>query len=468
LRLRKINPQSHLKPHPRCKMPGPYYLRSTDGSNSDDGSTWALAKADLHTASTGALAVASGGGDLIYVSQAHAQTTAAAITLTPQGTAANPTRILCGNDGAQPPTASATAATVSTTGASNITFGGAYSYWYGITFKAGSSSNAAEIAWSNSGPFAFRYEWCNFVLNNTSTSSLLRVGPLTGSITGDRYLLWKNCTVKFGSTSQSILLRNMKWRWLGGSVDAAGSAPSTLMTLTAGGMADIVFDGVDLSKITGSLVNVGVAACGRIMFANCKLGAGVAAITGTIQGPGLEVYLENSDSGDTNYRMENYKYEGSTKSETTKVKDAGATDGTTPFSWNMSSLAGATLFTPLISPNVPARWSDTTTGSVTASIEIALDSAGTALNDDEIWMELEYLGTSGVPQGVHINDRKTEILAAGSAQTTSSVTWNNMTTPTKQKLSITFNPVKKGYYTCKVCLAKASTTVYVNPQLIIS
>ena len=72
-----------------------FYVRSTDGDNADNGSTWALAKATL----AGAFAAAAA-GDTIWVSQAHAETQGSAMTLTSPGTVANPCYVMCGNDAA--------------------------------------------------------------------------------------------------------------------------------------------------------------------------------------------------------------------------------------------------------------------------------------------------------------------------------------------------------------------------------
>ena len=66
------------------------FLRSTDGTDSDDGSTWALAKGTL----TGAFAAASA-GDTIYVSDNHAESQSAEMTLTSPGTNAAPVKVLC-------------------------------------------------------------------------------------------------------------------------------------------------------------------------------------------------------------------------------------------------------------------------------------------------------------------------------------------------------------------------------------
>src|SRR3990167_6093507 len=114
------------------------YVRSTDGNDADDGTTWALADATL----TGA-AAADVAGDVIWVSQVHAESTAAAITFNWDGTAAAPIRVVCGNDAAEPPTALATTATVTTTGNSTITCqsGIDYVYFYGIKFNSGSAAS---------------------------------------------------------------------------------------------------------------------------------------------------------------------------------------------------------------------------------------------------------------------------------------------------------------------------------------
>ena len=100
------------------------YVRSTDGSDSDDGSTWALAKATV----AGVTAIDTA-GDTLWISQAHAETSGSAITFAGAGTNASPTKLLCGNDAAEPPTALATGGSITGTGAAAINFNNAlYAY----------------------------------------------------------------------------------------------------------------------------------------------------------------------------------------------------------------------------------------------------------------------------------------------------------------------------------------------------
>ena len=144
-----------------------YYVRSTDGSNSDDGSTWALAKADLHTPTWAA-------GDRIYVSGNHAQTTAAAIAIATAGTIARPTQIICGGDDAEPPTSESSAATVTTTGNSPIAFTGS-AFIQGVAFYCGTGGTGTSIQQGNTAGAKQTFRDCVFRLNATGGTARIKV-----------------------------------------------------------------------------------------------------------------------------------------------------------------------------------------------------------------------------------------------------------------------------------------------------
>jgi hypothetical protein len=92
------------------------------------------------------------------------------------------------------------------------------------------------------------------------------------------------------------------------------------------------------------------------------------------------------------------------------------------------------------------------------------------LTDAECWIEVQYLGTSGVPLGSFTSDAKADPLTAAANQTSSSETWTTtgLTTPIKQKLSVTFTPQEKGYIHAVIHLAKASISIYVVPKLTVA
>ena len=99
------------------------------------GSAWAAPMARLNLAISSSPFTAA--GDTVYVSNNHAETRSSGATYTGYSNSnTTPVNVICVSDAASPPTATATTATVSTTGASNIQISGSL-YLYGITFSAG-------------------------------------------------------------------------------------------------------------------------------------------------------------------------------------------------------------------------------------------------------------------------------------------------------------------------------------------
>ena len=126
------------------------------------------------------------------------------------------------------------------------------------------------------------------------------------------------------------------------------------------------------------------------------------------------------------------------------------------------------IVAPLVTPEI-IIWNVDVGSSKTVTVEILHDSA-TNLTDGEIWLEVQHLGTSGFPLSSFVSDAKSDVLATSADQATSSETWTTtgMTNPNTQKLSVTFTPQEKGYFQAKVYLAKASTTVYIDPKLVVT
>jgi len=178
--------------------------------------------------------------------------------------------------------------------------------------------------------------------------------------------------------------------------------------------------------------------------------------------------MDNCDSADTNYRMQRHQYEGDSYSETTLVRTGGASDGTTGLSDRHVSSANSKFYAPLYGPEM-VIWNNAVGSSQTVTCEILHDSV-TALTDAEVWLETEYLGTSGFPLSLFASDRAADILATPANQAASSETWTTtgMTNPNTQKLVTTQTPQEKGWYRCRVALAKASYTVYADPKLAVA
>jgi hypothetical protein len=415
-------------------------------------------------------------GNTIYVSDNHDETTAAAITLTFPGDNASPNRVLCVDDSAEPPTALATTGIIKTTTGANsrniIVQGSAYVE--GLTFAPayGAATNYANIQLNTAAPDIQKYVKCAFVSNGINNSNkYLRLS----SGTGNSFVHLDDCTIDMGggTSSPGVTLYNR--------VDITGGSylnpPSVLFTpkTDAGRTFVCTISGMDLSAAGSgcSLVNVTTLGAGIIGFINCKLGASVALTTGTWPGYGGRVRVHNSDSADTQGFMYEEDYAGYVTRETTIKMTGGASDGTTGYSWKMVSSAGAEYpMIPFVSP-VMVTWNDTTGSSITVTAEIVHDSQGAGtgsdFQDDEIWLEVLYLGTSGFPLGGYITNAKATVLSTAADHPNSSETWTTtgLTTPVKQSLSVSFTPQEKGYVHATVRLAKASKTVYVNPPIIV-
>lgn len=437
-------------------MANPGYVRSTDGNDADNGSTWALANATL----AGAMADQAA-GDRIFVSGNHAESAAAAITITLPGTLAAPNQVLCGNDAAEPPTALATSGSVTTTGANGVTLAGS-GHIYGLNLNCGTGAGTVNCILSNTSGGHQSFDACNFSLLVTGASKLY-----LGNSSGFSRVDIKNCGFKFAAENQGIQVRGMA-RISGGSLLSGGTSPTTLFLGNTGVPSDTVVDGLDLTNAAAAinLVSGAPSGPGRCIFRNCKLPASWSGSLFT--GAAINSFraeMWNCDSADTNYRLWVEDYCGSIKSETTLVKTGGASDGDTPLAWKMATSANAEYpVNVLRSPEIASERITAVGAAKTITVDILHDSA-TSLKDDEVWLEVQYLGTSGMPLGAFANDAKADVLAAAADQTASSATWTTtgMTNPNKQKLEVSFTPQEKGVALVTVCVAKASYTVYVDP-----
>lgn len=428
-----------------------YYVYS-GAAGSNNGSSWANAFTTLTTAFATEAA-----GDTLYVAHDHAESTASAITLTSSGTLANPTKIVCVNRaGSVPPVSSDRRATaqVSTTGASNITFNGV-AHYDGIIFNAGSGANAASILISQTATGWHRFDNCSLRINGTAVNATaITIG--TASV-GGPYAELNNTTVSFAHSSNLITsYSRLKWRNTPSAL--LGTIPTIIFAIGSARGGAIECIGVDLSAAGSgkTLVSGGQTQAGSVTFVDCKLDA---AVTKSAVPTQQDVdFVRSSATG--NYAVARYRASGTLTEETTIVRTGGASDGTTPLAWKIvTASTDCTYSLPFECPPI-AIWNDTTGASVTATVE-GIWGGGAVPNDDDIWLDLEYLGDASSPQGSFVNDGKADLLASAAGQDSSSAIWGGSTT--KFKLAVTFTPQQKGWLYSRIKCAKASTTFYIDP-----
>lgn len=432
------------------------YVRSTDGSDSDDGSSWSLAKATL--AGAAAVAVA---GDIVKVSHVHAESTAAAATANFAGTPANPIIIMCVNDGTD---ALADTGTMTTTGSNAITLNGSIRV-YGLTPSAGTGAGAVSLVMAAvAGQSDLqRYENCKLRLG--AGGGGVSLGTTTGTAT--RVISWRNCQVKFNNSTQNVRVQGVdRFTWDGGGVEAGSVTPAALVAVGSNGRGGAAFlSGLDLSALSTSMVLFSAASVFAVAVArNIKLPAGVPEtgwLVGALTAPGPRFEAYNIDSGDTQRRIYIEEFAGYTRDESTVVRTGGATDGATPFSWKMVSNAnasrhGARVVSPEIHIPLNAAGSP-----ITIAADIVTD--GVTLTDGEAWIDVQYAGTNGFSQSVFANDAAA-INGTPANQDSSTDAWTTtgLTSPTKQRLSVTVTPQEVGTLIARVVLAKASTTMFAD------
>ena len=429
--------------------------------------------ADGLTCNTGFTSVANAiahpiaAGDQVNLCSGHAETTAASVTLTFPGTVSSINTVLCTNaSGSTAATATATNCSVTVTGTSSLTTAGTF-YWYGTTFNIGTGAGAdiMNVATASNVSASQTFEACAFKLITTG-SGKINLGPITSP--RDVYIELINTTMQFAATNQLVAPGMARIIWRGTSSAITGSTFPTTLIIPGGAVpGSMVMSGIDLSALGSgkNLVSIGVASTSvyDIYIRNCKLGASVALTTGAITGSGAtRVFVDNTDSAATNYTFTHFKYQGSITQSTTTFKNSGASDGTTPISWQMVTLATGPLFRfPLESPPIYV-WNDNSGSPRTLTIEFI--SSG-SLNNSQIWSECEYLGTSSFPLSVYANNRSADEFASAVAQASSSATWTTgIATPTAQKLVLSsITPQNKGLFRCIVKVAAASQTVYIDP-----
>lgn len=399
-------------------------------------------------------------GNAFYVGDNHAETQATAMTLTfPGGAGApyNANNIYCvDHTVAVPPTTLATTGTITTTGASGITIAGSH-YMSGLTINMGTGAGSNVLTINNASRGYARYDSCKFALKQ-SASPILLYGGATSRV------IKNNCTIEYNSANANTVPRNAFLSW--NNVTLTGTAPTTLFSdnSTSG---QLTVTASDLSLLGAGKTLVGNLDNGGSypwVFTDCKLGSSVVAAS-TPSFPGsVGVDLIRCDSGATNYRTERYRSAATQTIETTIVRTGGATDGTTPIAWKIVTTSNARWVAPFESLPI-SIWNDTTGSSITVTI-YGIWGGGAVPNNDDIWIEAEYLGSSGTPLGSFANSTKSDNLAANAAIASDSSTWGGSTT--KFAMGVSFTPQMKGPINIVVKAAKASSTFYVDPRPAIS
>jgi hypothetical protein len=418
-------------------------------------------------------------GNTVYVGDNHAESQATAISISPSGTGTTIGKVICHNHSGNYPPAGGdltTGATISATGAVGITYNpsGVF-YTYGVTFKAGvgSSSGTFLILNSTVNTMGF-YDNCSFWIASTqAVNNVIEVNASSGS----NQCNWNNCTVKFANAANALYVQSASFTWQNtGQVLASGSVvPTALFSPQGSGTyTNLMLEALDLSLINTNIFGANQAnEAGTRIVKDCRLNAAVTVQQSGVATLGLYEQVVRSDSGATAYKSARYQYEGTETTETSITRVGGAADPTGQAqSRKIVTTANSQWLRPFKAEPY-AVWNSKIGATVMVTVYGTIN-AGALPNNDDIWLDLEYLGSSSFPIGTIVNTTKANLLAANAAVSSDSSTWNGGGSgagwsPFKLTAALSSpQPGMAGYLHARVRAAKPGATFYIDPQISLS
>lgn len=437
-------------------------LVNTGNTPSSPYATWAAG------ANTVAAAAAIGAAGDRYLFDSTYNVSETSMTLDLPGSASNPNQMLS-------VTPSGGAGISALTAGAKITSTGTFRingcvHAEGLTFYLNSAS-AYTLSFGYSGDSVQTYKNIRAELNS-SASGILFGYPASSQSTD---IAVDGMVIKFGSTSQALDAAG-RADLRGLSIDATGSIPTALFRVGSQGGQ---YKGAEVLVADGDFVNANATTYlinylsngVTIKFRDIKMPAGwtpayFSAIGTGKAGQRVEGY--NFSAGSNTYRTMIWSYHMDLNDDGTIYCAGGADDGT-PYSWKMATKATCAYPSSVAKSPVMHINNTATGGSKTVTVQIVHDSV-TALKDSEVWLEVEELGDASSAKGTTVTDKTASVITTPADQTASGSSWTTtgMSNPNKQALAVTFTPQRNGYFICRVCCAKASKTLYIDPLPVVS
>lgn len=281
----------------------------------------------------------------------------------------------------------------------------------------------------------------------------------------------KGCLFRLSSASAM--------EFAGGTTELSGCAfhpssgsPSNFIS-PAGGSCKLLADGCDFSLGGSSIVYGSSGPIGNLsaLFSNCKIPAAATWLSSPSPGSiaAVDVTVFNCASGDTHYNFGFYNALGEVVSQTGIYANGAKYDGTNGVGWQITTTSAARYSTPFVTPWIEFPLVEGL-AAITPSVEIVRSGSSTAYQDDEVWGEFAYQGTSGSPLSVFVNDRMA-LLGTPANQDTGSLGASDWTgenaTSWYGKLapSSAITPVEIGTLRARIYVGEPSITVYADPQI---
>lgn len=429
------------------------YLRSSDGSDGDNGTTWALAYATLAYALSQVSA-----GDTICVDDDHSESLAAP-SLTNVGSATNPVKIIVvTTDTTTPvstypgsPNYTMTSGTLKLQG--NLYFWGMNLLLYDGLFLQGTHGAEAtfekskivdQVSDDGSG-FSTWCDICNFIFIDTD------IGDASFRLMYDGRIIWKGGTYISTSTEYDYLIH----------------------AYTEGGEIDI--EGVDLSQWAGSTALVNTALSTnisdlRVKIINSRLPSSYTAFSGSSYNTVVdgEIVINGSGNTDEYYNIEDKQLAGGVSVSTSVYRSGGATyDGTNGFSVRLDTTSSALEGFVCVRRKLTSYGGVDSTSTANAAVHITYDSAS-AWDNSDFFIDIKYPNATNEAYGNWVSTAPSPLNDTPSTSSFTDVsgteTWNGtsgFSNPREETVDVDFTGAE-GLIEIWVNFCKPSSTIYVD------
>lgn len=407
--------------------------------------------------------------EVVYTLDTHNETSVtggvATTWTSPSTDPKDPARFICVTDLSTPTTLS-TGAKLTNSTAHGITVYGSF-YFYGFTIE-GTDPSIGNTWWLgnySNGPVSQVYDHCTFNGHNHS-SVTFRLQSVSPYGNGEILLSFLNCTYSAGNSGGMLHLTCSGIVSID-NLTLTGTAPTSIFRANTNSQAIVNITNSDLTGVSWTNLVDATASTGtlnKFTLRNVKIPAGINwfKASPTTYSPVLELDAINVDSGDTWTRHERVNERTGVVSVITTVyadTNPALFKASEEYSIKIVSSANVSRFLPLYSQWF-CVWNDAT--AYTPAIEVLVGGAVAALDNDELWLEVDYNSGSDSPLGTRVTTCP-GLLETPASVADGTTTWTGDTGWDHKLSTAQITPDKPGFIWMRVALAKASTTIYVNP-----
>jgi len=428
------------------------YVRSSDGSDLDDCSTWALAHATVDQALTD-----SSAGDTICVDDDHSETYTTTKTFATVGSAGNPVKIVVvQTDTTTPVTAYGASPNIEATGSGDILKFGGYAYFYGIYIKHydglrfGTGGGVITIEGSK--------------LEDVLTDA----GSFIGYNSGDSNKLVLIDTDIDSGWFQTRTQFEIDWR--GGAYLSTGTPHAYLIDQAAEGGAFHV-EGVDLSLWDGSTSIINLSSIGSLVqefnveIKNSKMPLSYTLVSSNGLATGVndgDIIADAIGNADEVWTTNQYNYAGIVTNDNTIYRTGGST-----YTAKLATNANAKENVSCLRTRLFGYAAVDATTSADAAVHLTYDDA-TVWNNDDFSIEVKYHDATDEALGQWARTKPTTAGDAGDrtafTDVSSTETWtgtSGFTNPQEETHEINFTGAD-GMIEVFGVLCKPSSTAYID------